>query len=138
MSEAGPSGVTLDIRVANVRREKIGRYIGRATRDHRASPLGNPFVIGRDGARAEVIAKYEVWLRARIAARDLAILRELARLLNLLKRGPLTLLCWCAPEACHGDVVVRVLSDLVAAGVEPMGEADSLFGMMLPRDGGPR
>lgn len=31
-------------------------YIGRR------SKWGNPFVIGRDGTRAEVIAKYAVWL----------------------------------------------------------------------------
>jgi len=36
-------------------------YIGRG------SPWGNPFVIGRDGNRAEVIAKYEAWIRYYVA-----------------------------------------------------------------------
>ena len=31
-------------------------YIGRG------SPYGNPFVIGKDGTREQVIAKYEEWL----------------------------------------------------------------------------
>ena len=31
--------------------------------DGRGSKWGNPFVIGRDGDRATVIAKYERWLR---------------------------------------------------------------------------
>ena len=33
-----------------------GYYIGRP------SPLGNPFEIGRDGTRDDVIAKYALWL----------------------------------------------------------------------------
>jgi hypothetical protein len=32
-------------------------YIGRP------SMWGNPFVIGKDGTRAEVVEKYECWLR---------------------------------------------------------------------------
>jgi hypothetical protein len=35
-------------------------YVGRP------GPLGNPFVVGRDGSRAEVIAKYRRWLWARL------------------------------------------------------------------------
>jgi len=37
-----------------------GVYIGRP------SLLGNPFQIGRDGTREDVIAKYRVWLWRRI------------------------------------------------------------------------
>ena len=44
------------ITVANKRVGAIGEYIGRP------SPLGNPFAIGRDGTRDEVIAKYREWL----------------------------------------------------------------------------
>ena len=67
-------------------------YIGRG------SKWGNPFRIGRDGSRSEVIAKYRRWLWAEIQAGrvDLA---ELAAL-----HGK-TLGCWCAPEACHGDIL---------------------------------
>ena len=57
----------------------------------------NPFVIGKDGTRDEVIKKYEAWLLAQPAL--LAALPEL--------RGK-TLGCWCAPQACHGDVLARL------------------------------
>ena len=64
----------------------------------RATRWGNPFVIGRDGPHAEVIEKYRAWLwreirAGRVPLEDLAALhgRRLA--------------CWCAPEACHGDVL---------------------------------
>lgn len=33
-----------------------GEYVGRP------SPLGNPFAIGRDGTRNEVVAAYREWL----------------------------------------------------------------------------
>lgn len=45
----------LDKRVDGV--PAVAVYIGRG------SKWGNPFVIGRDGDRAEVITKYERWLR---------------------------------------------------------------------------
>lgn len=65
-------------------------YIGRG------SPYGNPFVIGKDGNRAEVIAKYRVYLEAD------------ENLLNKVKtelKGK-NLLCFCKPAGCHGDIIL--------------------------------
>lgn len=67
-------------------------YIGRP------SPWGNPFVIGNDGTRADVIAKYREWLLAQPAKIEQAK-RELA--------GK-DLVCFCAPQGCHGDVLLEV------------------------------
>jgi hypothetical protein len=66
-------------------------YIGRP------SKWGNPFVIGRDGSRDEVIAKYRTWIMQQ--PQLLAALPEL--------RGK-TLACWCSPLACHGDVLAQL------------------------------
>lgn len=77
-------------RVVHCKREPYDIYIGRP------GPWGNPFVIGRDGTREQVIAKYEAWLRT---SPDL-----LAGLSQL--RGKV-LGCWCAPQDCHGDVLAR-------------------------------
>lgn len=66
-------------------------YIGRP------SKWGNPFVIGRDGSRADVIAKYRAWIVAQPALMN--ALDEL--------RGR-DLICWCAPLACHGDLLVEL------------------------------
>lgn len=63
----------------------------------RSSKWGNPFVIGRHGNRAEVILKYEAWVKTK--PHLLAALPEL--------RGKV-LGCWCHPEACHGDVLARL------------------------------
>lgn len=73
-------------------------YVGRP------SPLGNPYAIGRDGDRAAVVAKYRRWLwdnhsgnrEVRLALHDL---------LASARKGPLELVCWCAPQACHADVI---------------------------------
>jgi hypothetical protein len=66
-------------------------YIGRPGK------WGNPFVIGRDGTREEVVAKYRAHLLGNAAL--LAALPEL--------RGK-DLVCWCAPHACHGDVLLAL------------------------------
>ena len=54
-------------------------------------------MIARDGSRERVIERYEQWLFGQ--PRLLAALNELA--------GK-TLACWCAPRACHGDVLARL------------------------------
>lgn len=70
-------------------------YIGRP------SKWGNPFTIGTDGNRAEVIAKYRRWLEVQTALVE-AVKMELA--------GK-DLVCFCHPAPCHGDVLVEVAND---------------------------
>lgn len=60
----------------------------------------NPLVIGKDGDRVEVIARYRAWLWREIAAGRIA-LADLAALAS--KR----LACWCSPSPCHGDILAR-------------------------------
>lgn len=67
-------------------------YVGRP------SPWGNPYEIGPDGNRETVVAKYEAWIAER---------PELVEQLALLE--PDALLCHCAPELCHADVLVRAI-----------------------------
>jgi hypothetical protein len=81
-------------KVVHCKRESYDVYVGRP------SKWGNPFMIGKDGSRDEVIAKYEAWLHAQPEL--LAALPEL--------RGKV-LGCWCSPQHCHGDVLAR-LADL--------------------------
>ena len=78
-------------------------YVGRP------GVLGNPFVVGRDGSREEVIAKYRRWLWAQLQAPGSAQERELRRLLAQARSGELELLCWCAPLPCHAEVVRSAL-----------------------------
>ena len=89
------------ITVGNKRHGATGEYIGRP------SPLGNPFPAGPvHGTRDEVIAKYRAWLTDIWNSGGLnPQMTELFRLADLALAGDVTLVCWCAPKACHGDVV---------------------------------
>lgn len=75
-------------------------YIGRP------GPWGNPFVIGRDGDRAQVIAKYRTWLLNGVHKNAPPAAAWAYYHLYQLKGK--TLVCWCAPEACHGDVLAEL------------------------------
>jgi hypothetical protein len=57
------------------------------------------FVIGRDGSRDEVVAKYRAWIMRQAAL--MAALHEL--------RGK-NLVCWCAPERCQAAAPPQLLS----------------------------
>lgn len=76
-------------------------YVGRP------SPLGNPFVIGKDGDRGTVVLKYRKWFYSQLCNPDIKkLLRDWG---NKAARGKLELVCWCAPLACHADVIREFL-----------------------------
>lgn len=58
-------------------------------------------MIGRDGTRDEVIAKFESYLRSSPAL-VAAAKQEL--------RGK-DLACWCAPLPCHAEVLMRIANE---------------------------
>ena len=90
--------------IVNKHHGKSGEYIGRG------SPLGNPFVIGKDGTREQVIAKYRVWLNEQIMRKNPVVLDELNRLGNkAINEKGLALQCFCYPKPCHGEVIKEKL-----------------------------
>jgi hypothetical protein len=82
--------------VVNVSREKCDVYIGRP------GPFGNPFVIGKNGTRQEVIFAYSRYFSLRVET-DEAFKAKAVTL-----RGRI-LGCHCKPLPCHGDVIVEWL-----------------------------
>ena len=80
------------MKVVHCKREKFDVYIGRP------SKWGNPFNIGKDGSRAEVVQKFK-----RYILNNAELLKDLKEL-----EGK-TLGCWCKPLACHGDVLIELL-----------------------------
>lgn len=88
-------------KVYNKRHKNVPKdavYVGRPTK------WGNPFVIGVDGNREEVIAKYKKWLEEE-GLKDYASYGSVVIRTEL--RGK-DLLCWCAPKACHADVLLEI------------------------------
>lgn len=72
-------------------------YVGRG------SAWGNPFRIGIDGTRAEVISKFRTYALQRLA-------REKDWLVPLVGRN---LVCHCAPMPCHGDIIIELINDIL-------------------------
>jgi hypothetical protein len=81
----------------------------------RPSILGNPFIIGRDGDRDSVISQYRDWLGRKLAEDDPVVMSELRRI-ALAAAGEVRLFCWCAPLACHGDVIKAVVQRYLDTG----------------------
>ncbi len=95
-------------RVVHCQREYYDVYIGRVNKRHglSQSKWANPYVAGKPGTRAEVITLYRTWVLTQPEL--LAALPELTgKILG----------CWCAPHACHGDVLVAL--------TQPAYEADT-------------
>jgi len=71
-------------------------YVGRPTK------YGNPFKIGPDGTRSDVLAKYEAWLREKISSDP--------NFLDPLKGKDLA--CWCPLTLpCHADIILKILAE---------------------------
>ena len=70
----------------------------------RTTVFGNPYFVGRDGDREEVLAKYRRYFLQRIE-NDLAFRTEVLNLRNCI------LACWCSPQRCHGEVIVEWLNE---------------------------
>lgn len=74
-------------------------YIGRG------SPFGNPFKIGEDGTREEVIEKYRHYFYDRLSW-DSNFKEKVESL-----RG-CVIGCFCKPQPCHGDIIKEYLDEL--------------------------
>lgn len=81
-------------------------YVGRP------SKFGNPFVIGKDGTREEVLAKFERWFFADLPEAEALREEAMAELTGK------DLVCWCAPERCHADLINEWLTGTPAPGPE--------------------
>jgi hypothetical protein len=80
--------------------EGLLTYVGHAGTRHAwpKSDFANPF-IGLRADRDQMVGRYRDWILGR------------ASLLERLRSGELTgraLGCWCAPEACHADVLAEL------------------------------
>jgi hypothetical protein len=111
-------------RTAPLERFAVPRiYIGRG----RDSILGNPFshLSGtlaeyHVDTREEAIRAYEKWLDAQLLVKNGPVFHEIERLRQLVKTTEIELMCFCAPLACHGDVIrERLQPKITFAVVDP-------------------
>lgn len=78
--------------VVHCKRSPYDVYVGRP------SVWGNPFRMPSEAQRAETVARYRDW----ILTQPHLIERAKQEL-----RGK-RLACWCAPKACHADVLAEI------------------------------
>ncbi len=83
------------MKVVHCKHESYDVYIGRP------SKWGNPYNIGTDGDREEVIRRYRAYIEG-----NPKLLGECRQEL----KGK-TLGCWCAPKPCHGDILMELAND---------------------------
>jgi len=92
--------------VKDTKNEYIGRagivFIDGERYSKRSSPFHNPFKIGKDGDRDEVIDKYRSYIIDNIE-KNQTLMKQLINMKG--KR----LGCWCYPDACHGDVLLELI-----------------------------
>ena len=88
-----------------------GWYIGRP------STFGNPFCIGRDGNRTEVIEKYRQYLWRKFKEGNSPIWAGIEKMAEAHLAGEdVVLKCFCAPKPCHGDILKRAIEWLAKEG----------------------
>jgi len=90
-----PKVINIMDRSVGDKETRVFKYVGRP------SDFGNPFMIGRDGTREEVIKKYSEWIEGRP--------KLIERIKNELKGYDLA--CFCAPEACHADILLKIANE---------------------------
>lgn len=92
-------------------------YIGRG------SALGNPFTGSKElgntkaqfkaSSREEAIALYRNWLNEKIAEKNQLVSAALNQIYLRAKKGPVSLVCYCKPQSCHGDVIKEVMEKII-------------------------
>jgi hypothetical protein len=84
----------------------IGRagvvFINKKRYPTKPSVFANPYKVGKDGTREEVIIKYKEYITNKLE-NDESLVNEL-----ILLKGK-NLGCWCCPEACHGNVLLELI-----------------------------
>ena len=80
--------------VVNCKKSKYDVFVGRP------SIWGNPYVIGKDGTREEVIAKYKEYLM-----KDTFLLSRIKEL-----KGKV-LGCYCSPLPCHAEILAEIANE---------------------------
>lgn len=85
--------------IHNKYKEQYDVYIGRP------SIYGNPFQIGKDGDRQQVVEKYKNYFYKKIHTDE----DFKNQVLNLKGKR---LGCFCKPHACHGDIICEYLNKI--------------------------
>jgi hypothetical protein len=91
--------MTKNTTIHNKYKEPYDVYIGRPT------IYGNPFTIGKDGTRDDVVEKYKTFFIEKILNDN-----DFKNKILTLKGKRLG--CFCKPLKCHGDIICEYLNSV--------------------------
>ncbi len=94
-------GVSMIPEVVNIRTCYPRFGIDGDVRIDRGSKWGNPFLMKSESDRERVLRLYEEHIRD-----NPMLLSQICELASAKRLG-----CWCKPRACHGDILVRILTE---------------------------
>ena len=101
-----PTYNTLQDWMANPQHEYIGRcgivFINKERFPKKSSQWANPFTVKKEGID-KCLELYEIWVRNKIKEEGI---EELKKLKNKV------LGCWCKPDKCHGDILIKILNEI--------------------------
>ena len=101
-----PTYDTLSDWMKNHHNEYIGRsgvvFINNERFPKITSQWANQFTVKKEG-RDKCLELYEAWVREKIKKEGT---EELKKLKNKV------LGCWCKPEKCHGDILIKILNEI--------------------------
>lgn len=63
----------------------------------------NPYKVNKIQTREEVLEKYDKYIRHKIVHDDLFE--------ELIKLKDKNLGCWCSPQLCHGDILIKLIEE---------------------------
>lgn len=88
--------------VVHCKKSKFDVYIGREMPEFpNGSIWANPFKIGIDGTRDDVLQLYETHIR-----------NDQYLMSRILELDGKVLGCWCYPKRCHGDVIISIINEI--------------------------
>jgi hypothetical protein len=87
-----------NLKVINRYKEKETIYIGRG------SPLGNPYRLHKGAAKGSTLQAYSQWIKKKVMALDTDVMTALLAIKDGDKLG-----CFCKPQVCHGDIIVKIV-----------------------------
>lgn len=83
--------------------EAYHEYIGRP------SILGNPFSMKSEQDREQVVEQFRQWLREQWV-NEAPVWKRVEELAEINLTQDLVLVCWCAPLACHGEIIKNCIN----------------------------
>lgn len=83
--------------------------VGNKKQGARGIYVGRPSPLLSEAERAVVIHNYEDWLAEQLLDTSSAASIEMSRLAALARKHDICLVCWCAPKACHADIIKRTV-----------------------------